>query len=58
MTQNSHILVDHLQQATGLAVDELNMYWTIIYEGIQGIVKANKNDSTSPEIIVTSGKKV
>lgn len=57
MTQNSYILADNLQQATGLALDELNMYWTIIYEGIQGIVKANKNDSTTPEIIVTSGKK-
>lgn len=58
MTHNSHILVDNLQQATGLAIDELNIYWTIIYEGIQSIVQSNKNDTTTPEIIVTSGKKI
>lgn len=54
MTHNSYGLVDQLQQATGLAVDGLNIYWTIIYEGLQAIVRANKND-TKPEIIVTSG---
>jgi len=55
VTRRNYTLVDKLQQATGLAVDGLNLYWTIIYEGMQSIVRANKND-TKPEIIVTSGK--
>lgn len=55
VTRGSYSLVDELKQATGLAVDEWNIYWTIIYEGSQAIVRANKND-TKPEIIVTSGK--
>lgn len=55
MTRKSYTLVDKLQQATGLAVDKSSIYWTIIYEGMQAIVRANKND-TKPEIIVTSGK--
>lgn len=55
VTHNSYTLVDQLQHATGLAVDGLNIYWTIIYEGMQAIVRANKNDS-KPEVIVTSGK--
>jgi len=55
MTHSSYTLIDKLKQATGLAVDGSNIYWTIIYEGMQAIVRANKND-TKPEIIVTSGK--
>ncbi|VVC34061.1 Hypothetical protein CINCED_3A006126 [Cinara cedri] len=54
VTHSRYTLVDKLQQATGLAVDGSNIYWTIIYEGLQAIVRANKNN-TKPEVIVTSG---
>lgn len=55
VNHSNYALVDGLQQATGLAVDISNIYWTIIYKGVQAIVRANKNDS-KPEVIVTSGK--
>lgn len=54
-THNSYTLVDELKHATGLAIDGLSIYWTIIYEGMQAIVRANKNNTKS-DIIVTSGK--
>lgn len=54
MSLNSYTLVDNLQQATGLAIDSLNIYWTLFYEGMEAIVRANKIDKT-PEIIVDSG---
>lgn len=55
VTHSNYALVDGLQQATGLAVDLSNIYWTIIYKGVQAVVRANKNN-TKPEVIVTSGK--
>lgn len=55
VTQSNYVVIDKLQQATGIAVDETNIYWTIIYEGMQAIVRANKKNS-KPEIIVTSGE--
>lgn len=54
VTRSQYTLIDKLQQATGLAVDGSNIYWTIIYEGLQTIVRANKNN-IKPEVIVTSG---
>lgn len=55
VSHGTYILVDQLKQATGLAIDGINIYWTIIYEGMQAIVRAKKIDFI-PEIIVSSGK--
>lgn len=54
-TKKSSVLVDKLQQATGVAVDDISLYWTIIYDGSQAIVRASKKEDKKPEIIVTSG---
>jgi len=54
---NSYTFIDDLQHATGLAVDRSNIYWTLVFKGIEAIVRANKTE-TKPEIIVDSGKYV
>ncbi|XP_050441147.1 vitellogenin receptor [Adelges cooleyi] len=54
-TNKNIVLVDKLQHATGVAVDGENLYWTIIYDGSQALVRSNKNEDRRPEIIVTSG---